>query len=278
MSRALEQSQKYTTNHNCFTIACIRELPLDSLLDGAADRVEGDGIWCVTALNAAYPLIFKPVLDNYVLPEKYVEQMPQGPANDVPLITGGTKDETGANPQNTYTVEEVNYWQGLKFGNLSDEYFSLYPTGNTSTLANQVWNSQTRDEGLISQWAYAREWVKTSNATSPIWTYYWGHAPAGQDAFHQSEIKYALNALYAKTDDYPFTEYDWYAQSMISAYWANFAKTGNPNAGGSYKNASGELPCWAPQDGTTQFTMRLGDGFENNTAKIFHNHSILFNE
>lgn len=267
MSRALVHGENYTTNHNCSTIACMRELPLESLYEGDQDRVGSDDISWVTALNTNYPLIFKPVLDNYVLPEKYIEQLLSGPANDVPLVTGGTKDENGASPTNTYTIDEVNYWQAVKFGNLSDDYFSLYPTGNTSALANQAWNAQTRDEGLVSQWAYARDWVTVSNATSPIWTYYWDHAPPGQDqgAFHQSEIMYVLNALYANGATYPFTDYDYYVQSVISAYWANFAKTGNPNTGDSYQNATAELPYWAPQDGTTRVVMRLGDAFENRT-------------
>lgn len=265
MTRGLQHGVNYTTNHNCSTIACMRELPLESLLVGSADRVGADDIWWVTALDAGYPLIFKPVLDDYVLPEKYIEQLLTGPANDVPLITGGTKDENGASPNNNYTVDEVNYYNALKFGNLSDEYFALYPTGNTSTIATEAWNTQITDQGSVSQWAYARDWVTKSNATSPIWTYYWDHAPPGQSqgAFHQSEIMYVLNALYANGDTYPFTEYDYYVQSVVSAYWANFAKTGNPNTGGSYKNATAELVYWPEHDGVTQTMFRIGDGFGN---------------
>lgn len=265
MSRALEHGVNYTTNHNASSIAELRTKSVEELLVGSQDRVDGTDIWWVTALSAGYPLIFKPVLDGYVLPEKYIEQALSGPANDVPLITGGTRDENGASPTNNFSVDDINYWQGLRFGNLSDEYFKLYPTGNSSATATAAWNNQTVDQGTVSQWMYAQDWVLRSNATSPIWTYYWDHAPPGQDqgAFHQSEIMYALNALYANVDDYPFEEDDWYVQSMISAYWANFAKTSNPNTGGS--SSDDPLPYWAPQDGTTKFVMRLGDGWENIT-------------
>lgn len=265
MSRALEHGINYTTNHNASSIAELRTKPVDELLVGSQDRVDGADIWWVTALSAGYPWIFKPVLDGYVLPEKYIEQALAGPANDVPLITGGTRDENGASPTNNYSVDDINYWQALRFGNLSDEYFRLYPTGNSSATATAAWNNQTVDEGSVSQWLFAQDWVLRSNATSPIWTYYWDHAPPGQDqgAFHQSEIMYALNALYANVDDYPFEADDWYVQSMISAYWANFAKTGDPNTGGA--SSDDPLPYWAPQDGTTKFVMRLGDGWENIT-------------
>jgi carboxylesterase 2 len=54
-----------------------------------------------------------------------------------------------------------------------------------------------RDTFLIGSWAYATEWYKFPE--SPFYTYYWTHAPPGQNVgpFHQSEIMYALNALYA---------------------------------------------------------------------------------
>lgn len=266
MSRAIEHGVNYTTNHNASSIAELRTKTVEELLVGSQDRVDGTDIWWVTALSAGYPWIFKPVLDGYVLPEKYIEQALAGPANDVPLITGGTRDENGASPTNNFSVDDINYWQALRFGNLSDEYFKLYPTGNSSTTATAAWNNQTVDEGTVSQWLFAQDWVLRSNATSNIWTYYWDHAPPGQDqgAFHQSEIMYALNALYANVDDYPFAADDWYIQSRISAYWANFAKSGDPNVGGSYAG-NDSLPYWAPQDGTTKFVMRIGDAWENIT-------------
>lgn len=267
MSRALVHGENYTTNHNCSTVTCLRELPVESILVGSQDRVGADDISWITALDTSYPLIFKPVLDGYVLPLKYIDQLLSGPANDVPLITGGTKDENGVSLTSDYSIDDVNTWQTAKFANLSDEYFALYPTGNSSATATDAWNDQIRDEGVVSQWAYARDWVLHSNATSPIYTYFWDHAPPGQDqgAFHQSEIMYVLNALYANGDMYPFTSDDYYIQSVVSAYWANFAKTGNPNEGGSYQNATAELAYWAPNDGTSQSTFRIGDGFNNRT-------------
>ncbi|KAK8218872.1 carboxylesterase [Phyllosticta capitalensis] len=282
MSRALVHGVNYTTNHNASSIAELRTLPVEDLLVGSQDRVDGADISWTAALNAGYPLIFKPVLDGYVLPAKYIELAVRGPANNVPLITGGTKDENGANPSDTYSVAEVNEWQKAKFGDMAQELFKLYPTGNTTVLANKAWNAQTRDEGLVSQWLYAKDWVK-SNTTAPIYTYYWqvstDHAPPGQSAgaFHQSEIMYALNALYANVDAYPFTTDDYSIQSRISAYWANFAKTQNPNHGGSYSPypsvidgvaANTTLPYWAPQDGKTRQVFRIGDAWENRTLAV----------
>ncbi|PSR76641.1 prolyl oligopeptidase-like protein [Coniella lustricola] len=278
MSMAIEHGVNYTAYHNATSIAELRALPVESLLEGSQDRIPTDELWWVTAIWCGYPLIFKPVLDGYVLPEKYIEQALAGPANDVPLMTGGTKDENGASPTNDFTVAEVTEWETLRMGNLSADYLAYYAVGNTSALASESFNAGTTDAGTVSQWLYAQDWVLRSNATSPIYTYYWDHAPPGQSsgAFHQSEIMYVLNALYANTDTYPFVDYDYYVQSMVSAYWANFAKTGNPNNGGSYQNGTVELPYWAPNDGTTRQIFRLGDAFENRTLTLLDEQTDLW--
>lgn len=267
MSRAIEHGVNYTTNHNATTIAELRSesVSVEDLLVGSQDRVGQADEWWVTAVNTGYPLIFKPVLDGYVLPEKYIESLLVGPANDVPLITGGVHDENGASPTNNFSAAFINEVQALQFGNLSEEFWALYPVGDTNAEATAQFNLATLDLGSISQWLFATTRVTKSNATAPIWTYLFNHAPPNQDqgAFHQSEIMYVLNALYANDATYGFTEFDYYVQSMVSAYWANFAKTGNPNEGGSYVNATASLPYWAPNTADTDHLFLIGNAYEN---------------
>jgi carboxylesterase 2 len=169
MENALVNGLNYTANHNVSTLAELRELSLDDILVGSADR--DSTTWWVTALSCNYPLIYKPVLDGYVLPMKYIEQLKKGPANDVPLITGNTKDESGASTTTNYTVAEYKEYCTLKYGNLSARYFSLYPSEDNQTIANMAWNAAARDTSLVSSWAYANGWIKS--AESPIYTYYW---------------------------------------------------------------------------------------------------------
>ncbi|KAJ5715768.1 carboxylesterase [Penicillium malachiteum] len=268
MSAALEHGTNYTAFHNVSTIHELRSLSMEDLLIGSQDSVDGEWIWWVTALSTGYPLIFKPVLDDYVLPMKYIESLIHGPANDVPIITGNNKDESGASPMTDYTVAEYEYYCSLKYGNLSSRYFNLYPDFNSShikskVIADQAWNAAARDTSLIGSWAYATEWYKS--AISPIFTYYWTHAPPGQNqgAYHESEIMYALRSLYANADLLPFTEWDFEIQEKMSSYWANFAKTLNPNYGGSF-TGKGSLPHWSPNNASgTQIVMELGNHFGN---------------
>jgi carboxylesterase 2 len=139
----------------------------------------------------------------------------------------------------------------------------LYPAIENATLASHTWNAGARDTSLVSSWLYANDWVKS--ASSLIYTYYWTHAPPGQDqgAYHQSEIFYALNSLYASADIYPWTEYDYYVGEVMSSYLANFCKTGNPNLGGSGKYQN--LTHWTPNDGVSPTVFQVGDAWGNYT-------------
>ncbi|KAL2849925.1 Alpha/Beta hydrolase protein [Aspergillus pseudoustus] len=256
MSEALENGFNYTASHNVSSIAELRKLPLEEIIAGSGDRTTK--LWWVTALSSQYPLVFKPALDGYVLPEKYIDSLFNGPANDVPFITGNNKDESGASTSTNYSVAEYTLACSLKYGNLSDSYFSLYP-GNTTEQASRSWNAAARDTSLISSWAFARDWAKA--ASSPFYTYYWDHAPPSQTqgAYHESEIFYTMDTLYANADDHEWAWYDYHVAEIMSSYWVNFARTGDPNRGGAYPH--GNLTHWAATDGQSQTVFHVGDGF-----------------
>ncbi|KAL4905629.1 hypothetical protein BDW74DRAFT_185147 [Aspergillus multicolor] len=265
MSAALAHGLNYTTFHNVSSIAQLRTLSTEQLMQGSTDKVNTTWIDPITALSAGFPDIFKPVLDNYVLPSTYMQTLRHGPANDVPLITGNTRDESGASTTTNYTVPEYRKYNTLRYGALASNYFTLYPDANNASVANEAWNDAARDQGKVGSWAYATEWYES--AKSNFYTYFWTHAPPGQTegAFHMSEIMYALNALYACAEMYPFTAEDYAIAEKMSAYWANFAKTLDPNVGGSYaaSGEKGKLPQWKPnsRSGKPVVVMELGDGF-----------------
>ncbi|OJJ33562.1 hypothetical protein ASPWEDRAFT_174964 [Aspergillus wentii DTO 134E9] len=253
MDDAIAVGLNYTKSHNVSTIAELRTLSTDDLLDGSDDREDIDAL---TALYTMDPPLFKTTLDGYVVPKKYIETLIDGPPNDVPMITGNNKDESGASTSTNYTVAEYKKYSREWYGNLTSEFLRLYPAANNSE-ADRSWNAASRDTSVVSSYLFANEWVKS--ASSPFYTYYWDHAPPGQDqgAYHMAEIRYALKNLYQT--DLPWTEYDFHLSDIMSSYWANFIKTGNPNEGGSLE--SGSLAKWEASKAGEATVMHLGDGF-----------------
>ncbi|KAF7549537.1 hypothetical protein G7Z17_g6341 [Cylindrodendrum hubeiense] len=134
-------------------------------------------------------------LDGYALPMTYWEELANGPANDVPLITGNTKDESGAGYGTNNTVDQFEKSINSTYGSYAGQFIKAYSSSN-STEASMNANLLARDASLVGSWNFGTCWSKTSS--SPFYTYYWDHAPPGQErgAYHMSEIFYVFNNLY----------------------------------------------------------------------------------
>jgi len=262
---ALEQGVEYLADKNSTSIAAARELDYTTF---ASDAQFSFG-------STATSYTFTATLDYYAMPDTYYNTLIKGAANDVPVITGNTRDESGATYGLNITVD--TYLSDLNStydGVWVDRFLELYPAANSSQ-ASASENQQFTDRSKVGTWLWANMW--RDSAESPIWTYIWDHAPPGQNqgAYHESEINYVLNNLYATDKDWTAEDYE-IAETM-NAYWVNFIKYQNPNGksfsrseswassrGNTWRTSNGnstDLAFWAKSD-DTQFTMRLGDGFQ----------------
>jgi para-nitrobenzyl esterase len=68
-------------------------------------------------------------------------------------------------------------------------------------------------------------------------------------AFHTSEVPYVMNTL--DTSDRPFTDQDRKIADMMSSYWVNFIRTGDPNGKG--------MAHWPSVSEQPATTFELGD-------------------
>jgi para-nitrobenzyl esterase len=91
--------------------------------------------------------------------------------------------------------------------------------------------------------------------------YYFDRRPPGRDdghygAFHSSDLVYVFNNL--GSVDRPWTDADRKLAAIMSSYWVNFAKYGNPNGDA--------LPRWPAFDGKlASTTLELGDEVRPNS-------------
>ncbi|KAH8657396.1 carboxylesterase [Tricladium varicosporioides] len=236
LSTALRTSASYMTSLNVSTIAEMRALPYEDL---------------IISFRGSYD--FGAVLDYYALPDTYWNTLTQGKAaNDVPILTGNTRDESGAVFNQSVNVTTYASDLATQYGTaFAAEFLELYPAGN-DTQAGRSANAHYTDTSKVGTWNWARLW-RAGGMTSDVYTYLWDHAPPGQTqgAYHESEINYVLNNLYGTS--LPWTSEDYAIAERMNSYWASFAKTGNPNAG----NAT-EFKAWSASSNTT---MELGDGW-----------------
>ncbi|KAE9071059.1 hypothetical protein PF010_g26028 [Phytophthora fragariae] len=244
LQHALDGGATYMADHNVSTAAELRNLSIDSIMDGNNDNDEY-GATADTDASSEPPL-FRPALDGYVMTQTYWEALETGPANDVALITGNNADESGAATTTNVTVAEYVAAATTKYGDLVDEYLTLYPA-STDDEANNMTNNAARDISRVGIWLFGNYWAET--ASSPFYTYYWSHAPPGQTAgaYHMSEINYCFDNLY--DTDSPWEADDYAIADVMSTYWANFVKNLDPNGG--------NVTYWPASVASSNTTMHL---------------------
>lgn len=217
----------------------------------------------------AKPPVFRPVVDGWVLPNNYSQTYAKGAQNQVAIIAGNNRDETGAVPEFTFaqrraagnhptpgspqvnvTLAEFQAAARRKFGPLANEYLKLYPAANDDEAAVQS-SESARDNSRVSTYLWALDWTK--HCDQPLYTYFWTHRPTGDraGAHHGSEILFVFDNLALKKQ--PWTDEDRKVAATVSSYWVNFIAKGDPNGSG--------LPLWPRFDAKAKAVMQLGDQF-----------------
>ncbi|OJJ81435.1 carboxylesterase/lipase family protein [Aspergillus glaucus CBS 516.65] len=210
-------SAEYLSSLGVSSISDAREKSMEELLN-ATTSTSGDSI------------SFSATLDYYAIPDTYWNTLIKGLAQDVPVLTGNTKDENGASYGLNISVAEYLSDLNSTYSSPWDQRFlSLYPANDTTT-ASGAYNSMFTDRSKVGTYFWSRLWATARS--SPVYNFFWDHAPPGQSsgAAHESEINYVLKNLYAT--DKPWAKDDYTIARKMNGYWANFIKTGDPNGDG----------------------------------------------
>lgn len=266
---AEEAGAAYVESHaGTRSLAKLRQVPWQQLMEGSTARDEN-----VQTGTDARPPLFRPVVDGWVVPQTYSATLSKGLQNPIVYVAGNNLDESGAAPETGFaalrahppemragmphysvTLADYEAWAKQKFGPVADEFMKLYPASDDDSAA-RAHNDAVRDNSRVSTWLWAREWKKTVH--KPVYTYFWTHALVGptretRGAFHGSELMYVFDSLDANPD-LPWTAEDRRIADVMSSYWANIIKTGNPNGPG--------LPEWPAYRRETLQVMQVGDDF-----------------
>ncbi len=218
----------------------MRELPVGRILD-AADSL-GDH--------------WRPSVDGHVLERAPAEIYASGEQLDVPILVGSNADEASlalASPPDS-NVDEYRAEARDTYGENADRFLDLYP-GET---ADQVLESrlQAETDKIMTRAMYRWALLHTQTGVASAYLYFFAHTPPEKGlekfgAYHGAEVMYAYDNLGADGDAH-YTAADYRLRDQMSAYWVNFARTGDPNAPG--------LPTWSTFEHARDDVMKFAGG------------------
>jgi para-nitrobenzyl esterase len=230
LARAEQQGAAFAQSIGAPTLAALRAMPADRLL---------------AAQGNAHDMPFDMVIDGYFLTEPPSVTFGSGKAARVPLLVGSNSQEApgtaiiGEGPP-TFAAYRAGLMRTL--GDRADAVFALYPARTDADVLPMATALASDDFLALPTW----KWFDLQRQTgAPTYYYYYTHVrprflldPGSRPAWgavHSAEIEYALGNL-DTNPIYAWTDADRKVSKTMSAYWANFIKTGNPNGAG--------LPVW----------------------------------
>ncbi|MBL7826793.1 MAG: carboxylesterase family protein [Saprospiraceae bacterium] len=200
-------------------VAQLRALSVDEIVDGGAENDWEGG-----------PRIYSgPIVDNKLVVETFMTAYRAGRFPKIPIMIGSNSAEM----QGPFVVNAASKEELFDlFGNLKNEASAVYDPFGARSLTellsmintDRVWAEPAR--------FMAQAWIKKS---APAYVYLFSFVPDSlrsqmpYGASHGSEIAYVFNNLETRRGLQTQTTIDREVANRMHTYWANFAKTGNPN-------------------------------------------------
>ncbi len=223
--------QQLMQHMNIASLKDLRAMPAEELMKKA------QGSW-------------RPIVDGYVLPDAVAAIFRSHKENATALLTGWTEDEIAP------AVESAR--------NFQKEISLLYKNFDSATFS-QYYPAETDSEAAVSEKRFVRDmafgvqnfaWANMVSAQgSGVYVYRFTRKPPATGeykkygAFHTAEVPYAYDNL--QFVNRPWEPVDHQLATVMSDYWVNFVKTGNPNGPG--------LPQWDVYNAQEKMIMHLGE-------------------
>ena len=220
---------------------------------GAADIAAARGISAedIQKAIAGSGVSFRPVADGHIIMDDQYLLYQAGRFNDTPILLGSTSDEAASFGARKTTAAEFVKQVNSSYGSDAAAILAAYPYANDEE-ASLSSKQLSRDSTFAwNTWAWAR--MQTEYGKGRAFLYYFDqHAPASPDgAGHGLDVPYAFQTL-AGRDGAPPEAADVALSDVISSYWVNCTKTGDPNADG--------LPEWPAYSDASPRAMIFSDG------------------
>jgi para-nitrobenzyl esterase len=204
----------------------LRALKVEAIVDGGQET-DGQG----------GPRIYAgPILDGRLVVETAESAYKAGRQVKVPLMIGSNSAEIGGSFVNAAGSKEALF---ALFGPLENEATAAYDPDGHKEFAEVITKFNT-------DWVWSEPGRMTAKAFTtkdiPVYMYQFSYVPTAMQermkygAGHGSEVAYVFNHLGNRRGITATSPEDEKVGQIMHSYWANFAKSGNPNGS--------DLPLW----------------------------------